>query len=193
MRAAASLLALLALAGCVYVPRTSAVYDPACHIEAKHMTLETAQIGALGHCQGQGCAELLVAAGAVAAASAVVSGSIVITGNIVYWFEKQGRCLAQPAATARRGTDGPVAGIQVGQHKLQDVLSRFGNSPLHNGDVDELCYRSESPLEPYWVLFGSGAEGNYETITQIRVVFSPPRVTCPPSALLTPDVLQRAR
>jgi len=58
------------------------------------MTMEMAQIGALGHCQGQRCAELLVAAGAVAAASAVVSGSIVVTGNIVYWFEKQGRCIA---------------------------------------------------------------------------------------------------
>jgi hypothetical protein len=63
-------------------------------IEARHMTLEMAQIGYFGRCSGQGCAELLVAAGAVAAASAVVSGSIVVTGNIVYWFEKQGRCLA---------------------------------------------------------------------------------------------------
>src|SRR5256885_847402 len=32
------------------------------------MTMEMTQIGALGHCQGQRCAELLVAAGAVAAA-----------------------------------------------------------------------------------------------------------------------------
>src|SRR5438874_10724986 len=81
------------LAGCIYVPRTTIFYDPQCHIEAKHMTLEMAQIGALGHCSGNRCAELLVAAGAVAAASAVVSGSIVVTGNIAYWFEKQGRCL----------------------------------------------------------------------------------------------------
>jgi homoaconitase/3-isopropylmalate dehydratase large subunit len=48
-------------------------------------------------CQGKGCAELLVAAGAVAAASAVVSGSIVVAGNIVYWFEKEGRCRPRPS------------------------------------------------------------------------------------------------
>lgn len=87
------LLAAALLAGCVYLPRTTTVYDRDCRIEARHMTMELTQVGALGRCQGQQCAELLVAAGAVAAASAVVSGSIVITGNIVYWFEKQGRCL----------------------------------------------------------------------------------------------------
>ncbi|HET7198547.1 MAG TPA: hypothetical protein VFI86_07775 [Burkholderiales bacterium] len=82
------------LGGCIYLPRTTTIYDERCHVEAKHMEMQMAQIGALGHCQGQGCAELLVAAGAVAAASAVVTGSIVVTGNVVYWFEKQGRCLA---------------------------------------------------------------------------------------------------
>jgi hypothetical protein len=86
------------LGGCIYVPTTTVVYDQACHIEARHMTLQPVQVGALGHCQGQGCAELLAAAGAVAAASAVVSGSIVVAGNVVYWFEKQGRCLAQAGA-----------------------------------------------------------------------------------------------
>ena len=88
----------LLLEGCIYVPRTTAVYDQDCQIAAKHMTLEMAQIGQIGHCSGNRCAELLVAAGAVAAASAVVSGSIVVTGNIVYWFEKQGRCLASAAS-----------------------------------------------------------------------------------------------
>jgi len=39
-----------------------------------------------------------VAVGAVAAASAVVSGSIVVAGNMVYWFEKQGRCIANMAS-----------------------------------------------------------------------------------------------
>ena len=86
------------IAGCIYVPRTTVMYDEDCQIEARRMTLQPVQLGALGHCQGQGCAELLVAAGAVAAASAVVSGSIVITGNVVYWFEKQGRCLVQAGA-----------------------------------------------------------------------------------------------
>jgi hypothetical protein len=97
MRGAMLGLACALLAGCVYVPRTTVVYDQDCRIEARHMTMQPVQISALGHCQGQGCAELLAAAGAVAAASAVVSGSIVVTGNVVYWFEKQGRCLAQAA------------------------------------------------------------------------------------------------
>jgi len=91
-RAAFACAAALALPGCIFVPRTTAVYDAACQIEARQMTLEQAQIGNLGSCQGKGCAELLVAMGAVAAASAVVSGTIVIAGNIVYWFEKEGRC-----------------------------------------------------------------------------------------------------
>ena len=95
-----SVLAVVLLAGCVYVPRTVVVYDDACRIEAKHMTLEMAQIGQLGHCQGKGCAAVLAGAGAVAAASAVVSGSIVVTGNVVYWFEKQGRCLSAAVATS---------------------------------------------------------------------------------------------
>ena len=92
-RAAVSVLLLL-LAGCIYLPRTSTVYDEGCQIEAKQMTMQLTQVGGFGGCQGQRCAELLVAAGAVTAASAVVSGSIVVTGNVVYWFEKQGRCIA---------------------------------------------------------------------------------------------------
>lgn len=96
MRRAAFVLLVLLLEGCIYVPRTTVVYDQDCRIEAKHMSMELAQIGGFGRCQGQRCAELLVAVGAVAAASAVVSGSIVVTGNIVYWFEKQGRCLVAP-------------------------------------------------------------------------------------------------
>src|SRR6476469_3286552 len=91
-RAALASLAVLALPACIYVPRTTEVYDSACHVGARQMTLEVPQLGAFGGCQGKGCAELLVAAGAVAAASAVVSGSIVVAGNIVYWFEKEGRC-----------------------------------------------------------------------------------------------------
>lgn len=93
MHRALALTALL-LGGCIYLPRTTTIYDERCKVEARHMEMQMAQIGAFGQCQGRGCAELLVAAGAVAAASAVVTGSIVITGNVVYWFEKQGRCLA---------------------------------------------------------------------------------------------------
>jgi len=88
--------ALLALAGllqaCIYVPRTTSVYDEDCKIYARQMTLEVTQVGTFGRCVNEGCVALLVGAGAVAAASAVVSGSIVVAGNVVYWFEKQGQC-----------------------------------------------------------------------------------------------------
>jgi hypothetical protein len=95
-----------ALAGCIYVPRTTTVYDRDCDIEAKHMTMEMTQVGAFLGCQGNQCAQLLVAAGAVTAASAVVSGSIVVTGNVVYWFEKQGRCLMAPPTSPPRAPSG---------------------------------------------------------------------------------------
>jgi hypothetical protein len=82
-----------------------------------------------------------------------------------------------------------LAGMQLGKSTLQDVLTRFGIAPLRHGDVDELCYRSESPLVSYWVLFGAGDEGDYEKLTQFRVVtIQPPDITCPPSARLTPDL-----
>jgi hypothetical protein len=99
LSAAATVLTIV-LQGCIYLPRTTTVYDQNCKVQARQMTMELTQIIGFGRCQGQGCAELLVAAGAVTAASAVVTGSIVVTGNIVYWFEKQGRCFASPNAAA---------------------------------------------------------------------------------------------
>ena len=85
-------LAVALLAGCIYVPRTTSVYDENCKIYARQMTLELTQIAAFGRCVNEGCVAMLVGAGAVTAASAVVSGSIVVAGNVVYWFEKQGQC-----------------------------------------------------------------------------------------------------
>jgi hypothetical protein len=87
----APLVALL-LQSCIYLPRETTVYDQDCKIMARQLTLQITQVGVYGGCVNEGCAALLVAAGAVTAASAVVSGSIVVAGNIVYWFEKQGRC-----------------------------------------------------------------------------------------------------
>ena len=85
-----------ALSACVYVPRTTEVYDADCRIQSKQMKLEPVQIAHLGQCAGgNACGALLVVAGATAAASAVVSGSIVVAGNMVYWLEKQGRCVRE--------------------------------------------------------------------------------------------------
>ena len=82
----------LLLAGCIYVPRTTSVYDEGCKTYTRHMTLQPEQIGHFGSCHGRDCVYVLVAVGAVAVASAVVSGSIVVAGNAVYWAEKQGKC-----------------------------------------------------------------------------------------------------
>jgi len=103
-----------ALAGCIYVPRTTTVYDKDCEIEARQMTMDLQQVGQFGSCQGNQCAQLLVTAGAVAAASAVISGSIVVAGNVVYWFEKEGQCIAatvvppsqKPTSTPQRAPSG---------------------------------------------------------------------------------------
>lgn len=85
----------LFLCSCIFVPRTTQRYDPACGITERHMTLDAYQIGAFGGCRNEGCAELLVLAGAVSAASLVVSGSVVVVGEVVYWLEAKGRCLAR--------------------------------------------------------------------------------------------------
>ena len=85
-------LLLLGLGACVYLPRTTEVYDADCRILSRQMDLQPVQIAAIAGCSNHGCVALLAAAGATAAASAVISGSIVIVGNVVFWFEKQGRC-----------------------------------------------------------------------------------------------------
>ena len=89
------LAAALCLCSCIFVPRTTQRYDPACGITERHMTLDAYQVGAFGGCRNEGCAELLVLAGAVSAVSLVVSGSVVVVGEVVYWLEAKGRCLAR--------------------------------------------------------------------------------------------------
>jgi hypothetical protein len=84
--------AILTLQACVFVPRTTEVYDFDCRVSSRQMDLQAVEIGGFGRCQSRDCAVILVAVGATAAASAVVSGSIVVVGNVVYWLEKQGRC-----------------------------------------------------------------------------------------------------
>jgi hypothetical protein len=90
-------LALPLLSSCMVLPRTFEVYDPDCHVVARHMALQAVQIASIQHCANNECAVLIVAVAATAAASAMISGSIVVVGNVVYWFEKQGRCLRDPS------------------------------------------------------------------------------------------------
>ena len=83
-----------------------------------------------------------------------------------------------------------LADMHLGKSTLQEVLSHFGIAPLrHGSEVDELCYRSENPILAYWVLFGAGDDGDYEKLTQFRVVTAQPAdITCPPSARLTTEL-----
>ena len=80
------------LSACVYVPRTTMVYDFECKVMAKHLVLEGGQVAAIQHCENQGCIALVVGASVVTAATIVVSGSIVVVGNMAYWLERKSRC-----------------------------------------------------------------------------------------------------
>jgi hypothetical protein len=82
------------LQGCVFLPRSTSVYDEKCELHVRQMTLE-AHVGQFpGSCNGKECGYVLVALGLIAAGSAVVSGSIVVAGNAIYWAERYGRCAA---------------------------------------------------------------------------------------------------
>lgn len=83
------------LGGCLFLPQSTTRYDPACGILENHMSLQAYQVAAFGGCRNEGCAELLVLAGAVSAASFVVSGSVVVVGEVVYWLEAKGRCMVR--------------------------------------------------------------------------------------------------
>ena len=101
----ASLLALC-LTGCIVVPQTQVVYDPACKMHTRHVTLEAAYLGGFHSCAGDGCVAMLAAVGVLTAASVVVSGSIALVGNVVYWIERQGRC---PRASASASPSAPAS------------------------------------------------------------------------------------
>lgn len=80
------------LQACVYVPRTTQVYDAECKLMVNHMVLEGGQVAEIQSCQNQGCVALVVGASAITAATVIISGTIVVVGNVAYWFEKKARC-----------------------------------------------------------------------------------------------------
>ncbi|ABE45144.1 hypothetical protein Bpro_3230 [Polaromonas sp. JS666] len=85
------------LQGCVYVPRTTQVFDPECQRVSNHMVLQEVQVAAIHSCANEACIALIVGAGIFTAASVVISGPIVVAGNVAYWFEKKAQCQrAQP-------------------------------------------------------------------------------------------------
>jgi hypothetical protein len=90
----ALILIIAFLQACMYVPRTTQVYDQECQVLANHMVLREVQVAAIHQCANQGCIALVVGASAVTAASVLISGTIVIAGNIAYWFERRAQCQA---------------------------------------------------------------------------------------------------
>ena len=85
------------LQACVYVPRTTQVFDRECQVVANHLVLQEVQLAAIQRCSNEGCVALIVGAGITAVASAIVSGTIVVAGNVVYWLERRAGCLAVAA------------------------------------------------------------------------------------------------
>ena len=81
-----------AIQGCVYVPRTTQVYDADCGLMVNHMVLEGGQVAAIHSCQNEGCVALIVGASVITAATVAISGTIVVVGNVAYWFERKARC-----------------------------------------------------------------------------------------------------
>jgi len=86
----------LGLAGCVFLPRTTQVFDADCRILSRQMVLEPVQLGAFHACANEGCQVLVVGAAITAAASLAISGTIVVAGNIAYWLERQAQCQPIP-------------------------------------------------------------------------------------------------
>ena len=84
---------MILLQACVFLPRTTQVYDRDCQVLVRHMDLEEVQVASINRCANEGCVALVVGASAVTAASILISGTIVVAGNVAYWFERQAQCL----------------------------------------------------------------------------------------------------
>ncbi len=95
-RVVGALVVSFALAGCVVVPQTQQVYDPACGVATKQITLEVAVLPGFHSCSGDGCVALMVTAGVVTVASVVISGSVAVIGNVLYWAERRAGCPRPP-------------------------------------------------------------------------------------------------
>lgn len=89
---ALTLVTLCLLQACMYLPRTTQVFDAECQVISNHMVLQEVQVAAIQRCANEGCIALIVAAGIVTVASVVISGTIVVAGNVAYWFERRSQC-----------------------------------------------------------------------------------------------------
>ena len=85
--------------------------------------------------------------------------------------------------------DMTLLNMQLGKSTLQEVIGQLGVTPLRQGDADEVCYRSENPLQAIWVLFGADDAGDFEKLTQFRVLTSEPGgISCRPLMAITPEL-----
>jgi hypothetical protein len=107
-RRLAFLLVGSSLSACLVLPKVDMNQPVPCPLVTREVTLDTVQLGHIGHCYGDACLLQLTAGTVVFAASALVSGSVALVGNTLHWIERVHKC-GRPAAEPALPTPQPVA------------------------------------------------------------------------------------
>jgi hypothetical protein len=91
----------LMLSGCLVLPKVDMNQPVPCPMVTREVTLDTVQLGHIGHCYGDACLFQLTAGTVIFAVSAVVSGSVALVGNTLHWIERTGKCGLGTAVDAK--------------------------------------------------------------------------------------------
>jgi hypothetical protein len=91
---------VLALTGCLVLPKVDMNQPVPCPLVTREVTLDTVQLAHIGHCYGDACLMQLTAGTVIFAVSAVVSGSVALIGNTLHWIERTGKCAGRSPANA---------------------------------------------------------------------------------------------
>jgi hypothetical protein len=101
LKPAFSAAAALVLSGCLVLPKVDMNQPVPCPLVTREVTLDTVQLGHIGHCYGDACLFQLTAGTVIFAVSAVVSGSVALVGNTLHWIERTGKCGLGTAVDAK--------------------------------------------------------------------------------------------
>jgi hypothetical protein len=92
---------------------------------------------------------------------------------------------ALPLAASAKGWQGAnnlsLAGVVVGQTTMQQIVAKFGPATLHRGfDEPEasLCYRNAHGRVPTYVIFTTGPQVGWHTLTGFQLTSKAPAQTC---------------
>jgi hypothetical protein len=96
----ACIVVVLATSGCLVLPKVDMNQPVPCPLVTREVTLDTVQLGHIGHCYGDACLFQLTAGTVIFAVSAVVSGSVALVGNTLHWIERTGKCGGRNPADA---------------------------------------------------------------------------------------------